>query len=316
MKLISDFNLTKDNKTKKLWLSLGNFDGVHIAHQKILRDTVKKAEKYDFTPGILLLEPHPEIKFHNKSNFLLTTLEEKINKISSLGIQVGVLKEFDREFAELSPREYSKWLCDKLRVQGVSVGFDYSFGQKGMGSPSDLQDFGKQLGFEVSVIEPIKIDGAIIVSSQLCRKYIREGHINKANQMLSSPYTISGTVTKGAGRGANLGFPTANIKIPKHKIIPRLGVYLVRVEVNQNKYWGVCNVGNKPTFSGEELMAETFLLDNKQDLYNEELTVSFLDFIRDERKFLDSNTLVSQVNRDIKMARDIIANLESKGNYQ
>ncbi|WP_143824677.1 bifunctional riboflavin kinase/FAD synthetase [Natranaerobius trueperi] len=294
-------------QNRNIWLSLGNFDGVHIAHQKLLKDTVLNAEKYNCIPGVLLLEPHPEIKFFNKKNFLLTTMEEKVQKISEIGVELGILKVFDNEFAKITPQKFVSWLKHDLQVKGVSVGFDYSFGYRGLGSSSDLKYFGESCGLEVSIIESIKVENNTVVSSNLCRTYIEEGKIEKANKMLSSPYSIRGQVMKGDGRGRNLGFPTANIEIPVEKVIPKKGVYLVRVNFEDATSWGICNVGNKPTFDGKNVVAETYIFDCQRDLYNLEIEVEFFNFIREEKKFHSAQSLTHQLNKDLNYARSLLS---------
>ncbi len=293
---------------RKFWLALGNFDGVHLAHQYILNDVINKAYIQNCVSGVLLLEPHPEIEFLGRRNFLLTTLEEKIAKIADLGIEYAVLKPFTNDFASLTPGEFAAWLKQKIGVCGVSIGYDYSFGYKGMGTAVSLKKFGENYQFPVSIINPIYWGEKMTVSSELCRKLIKEGKIEEANDMLNAPYQLTGKVIKGEGRGSKLGFPTANMKLPPEKVVPRRGVYIVRVYENVRTFRGICNIGCKPTFQGEDILAETYILDEAlPDLYQKEITISIHKFLRPEQKFVNAKQLRQQIALDIEKAKELLA---------
>ncbi len=293
------------------WIALGNFDGVHLGHREILKDTIRKANLNNCTPGVLLLDPHPEMKFSNKNNFLLTTLEEKLALIQQVGLEFAIIKPFTEEFAKKPPEGFAEWLSNHLGAQGITVGFDYNFGCNGSGTTRDLIKFGHLLGFAVSVLDPVTVSNGITISSQLCRHYIRSGWIEKANEMLGSSYQISGSVIKGEGIGRTLGFPTANLPVPSDKVIPKAGVYLVRASIGMESYYGVCNIGKKPTFNRDKYTIEVYIFDISRILYDQALTINFLNFLRPEQRFPDVDALKQQMSQDVRNAKNIIKKLQS-----
>ncbi|UMZ73414.1 bifunctional riboflavin kinase/FAD synthetase [Natranaerofaba carboxydovora] len=307
MKVMNYENYIKGKYEKKTWIALGNFDGVHVAHQQILKDAAAHAKEYGTIPTVLLFEPHPEIYFKDRKDFLLTTFEEKIEKIRQCGIELAVVKDFETEFAKKSPLEFAKWIKESLNAAGVSIGYDYTFGAKKQGKAEDLMAYGKSLNFWISTVPPVKSEDQIPISSSLCRELLKNGRPDEASKYLNSPYNISGPVVKGDGRGKTLGFPTANIEPPANKLLPCRGVYLVKVRKNNESHWGICNIGLRPTFDKKIDTIEIHLLDFDEIIYDCSLTLYFIEYIRPEKYFETPDALAIQMEKDLNVAKDKIS---------
>ncbi len=281
-------------------VALGNFDGIHLGHQALIKETVRRANEINGTPVLFTFYPHPikVIKNFNEP-FLIQTFKEKAKIVESLGIETIICARFTKEFASLEPEYFIKHiLVDNLNVKVVCVGHDYTFGKMGAGTTKTLKEFSIKYGFDVVVIPPVKIEG-IIVSSTKIREFLKNGLISKANEFLGRRYTISGIVKEGDRRGASLGFPTANI-YPKNDIILLNGVYAAYAYVDSKKYKAAVNVGTNPTFKGTVKHVEAHLLGFSGDIYDKKITIEFVDFIREERTFKRIDDLIKQIKSDIK----------------
>lgn len=297
---------------RQIYLALGNFDGVHCGHQAIIRTTVALARKHDKKSAVLIFYPHPvSVLKPEKATKLLITVEDRIRMLGEAGIDYVIIHPFTREFAAISPQQFVADILQKqLLVAGVVVGYDYSFGSRGIGKPTDLQKMAKEFGFSVQIVERVSIS-AEPVSSTAIRQLLQQGNVEKANMLLGYPYFLRGTVVHGDGRGRTLGFPTANIQLPKEVILPATGVYLTEVVINEQKFWSLTNVGMRPTFQKEAISIEVFLFDTEKDLYDQELKISFLQRIREEKRFADVAALVAQIQADVKQAKNIINNMQA-----
>ncbi len=304
MKIIRDLN--SDCRIKNPAVALGNFDGIHIGHQALIKQTVNVAEKMDGTAVLLTFYPHPiKVIEHRKEPFIIQTFKEKVKIAESLGIETIVCARFTKEFANMHPENFIKdILIDTLQVKYVCVGHDYTFGKGGKGGVKTLKEYSNIYDFELSVIPPVKIDG-MIVSSTKIREFLRNGDIAYANKFLGRPYKISGVVKKGDGRGARLGFPTANI-YPKNEIILRNGVYAAYVYVDSKKYKAAVNVGNNPTFKGVEKHIEVFIMEFSENIYSKRIEIEFMEFIREEKKFRKVGELIERIDKDIRIVRSVL----------
>jgi len=306
MDVIRDLeNIPKDLKYSLI--TIGNFDGIHLGHQQIFQRLITEAKEKNRKSVVITFEPHPQKVIHPERRpfFLLTPLEEKLDFMASLGIDVAVVITFSPEFARITAEDFVRTvLWDKLRLQKIFIGYDYAFGNNKEGNAGFLEKFGEELGFQVEEISAVTIDG-IIASSTNIRLAILEGNVGRAARMLDRPYTLHGAVVKGYRRGTGIGFPTANIK--SEKVIPGIGVYVIIAEIDGIRYQGVLNIGYNPTFGNEELSTEVHLLDFQGDIYGKEIGISFIDRLRDERKFESSEKLVEQISRDIERAKEILA---------
>lgn len=291
------------NKAKRPVLTLGNFDGVHLGHQAILKKVVGRAEEIGGTSLVFTFEPHPlKILAPEKSPSLLTTFREKKELIAAAGIDELICADFTKEFADQHPEDFARdILLNKLGVEEVYVGHDYAFGRGREGTIEILEKMGKEFGFKVCVIEPVLIKEKV-VSSSIIRELLQKGHVEEAASFLGRRYSVEGLVIKGDNRGKLLGYPTANLQSPK-KILPKEGVYAVTVEAMGKKLPGVSYIGSNPTFGGEFLRLEVHIFDFDGDLYGEKVKLNFARRIRDEIIFQDSKRLISQIEKDVAEAK-------------
>jgi riboflavin kinase/FMN adenylyltransferase len=284
-------------------VTVGNFDGVHLGHQELLRRTVARAKATGTTSVALTFSPHPIRFFSPRARFYeITSPEEKAALIAWFGIDTMVVESFTGDVGRMWPAEFAREIISRrLRAQHLIVGYDFTFGRNRTGSPSMLREIGKELGFDVEVVPPL-VRGGTIVSSTRIRELLLAGRVREAEELLCRPYRVSGPVIKGAGRGKRLGYPTANIQYAQ-ELLPLPGVYIVDVEVFGSRTRGVANVGFNPTFGENSLGVEVHLLDFGRDLYGQEISVFFRDRIRDERKFRSAEELVRQIDKDVQYAR-------------
>ncbi len=304
MRVVRDFNRYCDINNPVV--ALGNFDGIHIGHQALIKKTVDTAKKIDGAAVLFTFYPHPiKVVEKRREPFIIQTFKEKVKIAESLGIETVVCARFTKSFANMHPEDFIKdILIDKLRVKSVCVGHDYTFGKDGRGGIKTLREYANRYGFELSVIPPVKIDG-IIVSSSRIREFLRVGNVKYANKFLGRPYKISGVVKKGDGRGASLGFPTANI-YPKNEIILKNGVYAAYVYVDSKKYKAAVNVGNNPTFKGVDKHIEVFIMEFNENIYSKKIEIEFVDFIREEKRFRKVDELIARIDKDIKIINNVL----------
>jgi riboflavin kinase/FMN adenylyltransferase len=285
-------------------LTVGNFDGVHLGHRELLFRTISRARNAGTIAVALTFSPHPVRYFSPGARFYeITTREEKAGLIARMGIDMLVVESFDGAIGRMWPDEFVREiLWRRLRARWVTVGYDFTFGRNRTGSPSMLVEVGRELGFEVDVVPPL-LRGGLIVSSTRIRELLLGGRVREAEELLCRPYRMSGPVVTGAGRGKNLGFPTANIRFTQ-ELVPLPGVYVVDVEIDGVLRRAVANVGFNPTFGENSLGLEVHVMDFHRDIYGEEIAVFFRDRIRDERKFKNVQELVRQIEKDVQFSRE------------
>lgn len=306
--------IIKGNKNIKSGvLTLGNFDGVHLGHQEILKKVKARAKILGCPSVVYTFEPHPiKVVAPHKTLPLITTLDDKIELIKEFGIDFLICARFTKEFASQHPREFVKnELIKRLNVQEVWVGHDYAFGRGKLGTVDYLKELGKEFGFKAHVVPAFK-KGSAIVSSSKIREAILNGDVKKANILLGRFYSMSGKVIKGKNRGKQMGFPTANIDT-QNELIPKNGVYAVFCEVKGLNYQAVVNIGTNPTFEESgNINIEVHIMDFNRSLYGRRLKIHFAQRIRDEIKFKTVDELVKQIKRDIKKAKKIGFKVSSK----
>lgn len=287
-------------------LGLGNFDGLHIGHQTILKKVVQRAKAKGGTAMAFTFDPHPvKVLFPERSLELLCTIREKIDLIEKCGITHIFCLEFTREFSLQSPRDFVKtFLVDRLKVREVLVGKNYGFGKGRSGNVETLRALGEEFGFHVEIVPPVILKGQM-VSSSVIRGLLLEGKVEEAIPLLGRPYQVEGTVIEGEGRGRDLGYPTANI-LPGDKLIPGNGVYAVKVEKKGEFSPGIVYVGTQPTFQNSLRQIEIHLFDYAGKLYGEDLKVQFFGHVRGEMKFPDRKALIHQIEKDILNAKEIL----------
>jgi len=287
-------------------IAIGNFDGVHLGHIKVLQKVLKEARKFDGDAIALTFNPHPiKVLKQSKSFYGITTLEEKIIEISKTGLDYLLIFTFSKEFASFSAEVFAeKILKGELNVRKVIIGYNFTFGHKGEGDGEKLKLLGNKFGFEVEIFPSQKMNGEEISSSAI-RTLILSGNIKKASLFLGKNYSIKGKVIKGAGIGKKLGFPTANL-LPEKNLLPPYGVYATITKINGISYKSVTSLGTRPTFKGEIFCFETFIFDFNKKIYGERIDVEFVDKIRDEIVFSSKKELISQIESDIIEAKKVL----------
>ena len=305
LKLYKNFSVSKNHKNSILLI--GNFDGLHIGHQKLFNFAKKYKKKYKIKIGVLTFDPIPKMFFNKKlKNFKISNLNQKINSFEKFKIDFVVIKKFDKKFSKMN---YTKFidniLSKKLKPKYIFVSNNFRFGNKREGNVNKLKFFEKKYNFKIINPKPLKKKTKII-SSTLIRKLISNGKINIVNRYLDRNWSIDGKVSVGRKMGRKIGFPTCNIKLNDY-VIAKPGVYAVNILINKNKKLlrGIANLGYRPTFNQKEILLEVHIFNFSRNLYNKHLTIEFIDFIRKEKKFKNINQLKKQINLDIRKAKKL-----------
>lgn len=281
----------------ELAVTIGSFDGIHLAHQQLINVTKSVSEKVNCKSAVITFDPHPSLLFNKDTHYLLTNFETKKEIISSLGVDFLILIPFSLEFASISPRSFINDYLLKLNVKEVVVGSDFRFGCKGSGTAHSIPDLSDNK-INVQIVELINYDGEKIGSTKI-KNLLKNGEVEKANKLLGYKYYFKGNVIKGNNIGEKIGFPTANIKNDNIKKILKPGVYGVLVYVDNVKYLGMMNIGHNPTCNlVDELSTEVNIFDFNENLYDKEVTICCLSFVRDEMKFNSVDELINQLNND------------------
>ncbi len=329
-------------------VALGKFDGVHLGHQRVIQPVLHAGSHLSVASSpqsnenqqltnreyiystVVTFDPHPHEFFTGQPRTLLTPLDEKVQQLRSLGVEQLVLLPFDKELSALTPEEFvEKILVQQLRCQRISIGQDFCFGEKRSGTAKDLQLIAAKYNIPVTIVPlqtytgnsptesscvntPPPQDARI--STSLIRQTLEHGDIENANLLLGRPYTLLGEVVQGQQLGRTIGFPTANLQLPKEKFLPRQGVYAVRVltlsetsDVTPSESLGVMNIGNRPTVNGTYSSAEVHLFDWSGDLYGKKLVVQLVKFLRPEQKFPSLEALKTQIQLDCVVAREVLS---------
>ena len=292
-------------------ITIGTFDGVHIGHQKIIERLVKTGQDKNLKSVILTFFPHPRMVIQPDFKIqLLHTINERRDLLKMFGIDNLIVKEFTKDFANLSAQDYvKKILVDELNVKHIIIGYDHHFGKDRKANIDDLRTYGNIYGFTVEEISAQDIEN-VAVSSTKIRQALLDGDIETANAYLGYPYFITGHVIQGKGIGKTLNFPTANLNIEKeYKLIPKHGVYVVRSKLQGDVVYGMMNIGVNPTFNDKKQSIEVHFFNTAQDLYNTTLKVELLHRLRDEQKFDSKNELMQQLNTDKKHSEEFIKNI-------
>jgi len=285
-------------------VTLGNFDGVHLGHQRIFERLKNEAAKIRGEPLVITFEPHPlKILSPRHCPPLITPFKKKMLLIEEMGIDKVICIEFSLAFAEISPFEFVRdFLAEKINTKKVIIGYNYHFGKGKSGDAETLKKICKRFNIEVDVMEALIVDHIIISSSKI-RELIQEGNVEKASKLLGRDYPIIGKVIEGAGRGNTLGFPTANLEISE-ELYPKTGVYAVEVLWKNQVFKGLANVGYNPTFHSKTFSLEVHILSFNQKIYGDEIQVNFKRRIRDEIRFDSPSHLIDQIRKDIRWAEE------------
>ncbi len=281
-------------------VTVGSFDGVHLGHCSIIEQVTRRAREQKARAVVITFDPHPREVVGRGPVKLLSTLEERLVIISGLGIDTTIVLPFTYKFSRLTSKEfYEQYVIKKIGVREVIEGHDHMFGRDREADIATLDTIGKYYGFNVIKAQPV-MDAGEIVSSSKIREALMRGDVDKAEQFLGRPYSLTGVVIKGDRRGEQLGFPTANIQpSADKKLVPAEGVYVVAVEYDLKHYFGMLNIGVRPTFSSmQERVIEVHIFNVTESLYTKQLTIGFLKRLRPETKFSSREQLIDQLHRD------------------
>lgn len=290
-------------------ITIGTFDGLHIGHQKIINDLVRVAKKNNLYSIVLTFFPHPRMVLQKDSDLkMIDTLEEKQLFLEKMGVDVLIIHPFSKAFSRLTALEFTRdLLVNQLKISQLVIGYDHRFGRNREATIDDLKSFGLDYNFTVDEI-PSQDIKSIAVSSTKIRNALNKGDLKTTNQFLGRPFSLKGRVVKGDGIGKKLGFPTANIKVKQdYKLRPQNSVYLIRSEIEGIKFFGMMNIGMRPTVSGKKIQTEIHFFNLAQNLYNQEITFEVLEKIREEVKFNSTEELTEQLKKDSISCEQIIA---------
>lgn len=291
-------NLFEIKLSKSTIATIGTFDGIHIGHQKILNSLVRFAKENSLKSVVITFDPHPR-KIINKKNSieLINTIEEKKEKLKTLGIDYLIVQKFDEKFSETEANKFVEILKNNINIEKLIVGYDHRFGKNRNADINDLIKYGKKLNFEVIEVDALEIE-KVNISSTKIRLAIKDGNIRLANSYLDYNFFLSGEVVKGHSRGKEIGFPTANLKIDEDKIIPKNGVYLVKSKIDQQDIYGMMNIGYNPTFNNKSKKIETHFFNLNKNLYGKIIKIELLEYIREEKRFETVDDLIQRLKLD------------------
>ncbi len=301
-------NLKSYSSEKESILTIGTFDGVHIGHNKILKRLIQDSKKNNLSSLVMTFFPHPRMIL-NKSHEIkmIDTIDEKINLIEKTGLDNLIIHPFDNNFSKIRAKEFvEEILVKKLKIKEIIIGYDHKFGKDREASVEDLKKFGKDYMFTVKEIPAQEID-SIAISSTKIRNAILNGEIEKCNKFLGRNFILTGKVVYGDGLGKKIDFPTANIEIKEtYKIIPKNGVYLVKTKINSNTYFGMMNIGIRPTVGGTNKSLEIHFFNFKDNIYGKNVSIEIIKKIRDEEKFSSIDQLKIQLKKDEQFCLKLI----------
>tara|TARA_B100001540_G_C15644487_1_gene568140 strand:+ start:11 stop:919 length:909 start_codon:yes stop_codon:yes gene_type:complete len=302
MKIYKNFNIEK--KFKNSAIAIGNFDGFHLGHQRVIKKGKQIAKRKKLKFGLMVFQPLPVMFFNKKlKNYRIDSLQQKINSSKKYGIDFLIVKKFDKKFSNIKAENFiENILYRKLKTKLVFISKNFRFGKNRTGNINLLRKKEKLFKYKTNTIIPLNKKG-LIISSTLIRKNITKGKIVNANKMLGRPWTIEGIVNRGDKRGRKIGFPTCNIDL-RNYILPKIGVYSSKIIINKKvKNKGIVNIGYRPTFGKNKLVLEAHIFDLKKNLYDKKIKIMLIKFIRKEKKFKNIAQLKKQIKKDIKDAR-------------
>jgi riboflavin kinase/FMN adenylyltransferase len=303
-------SITAFNSSEKTIVTIGTFDGIHIGHQKILKDLIKTAKKEGKKSVLLTFFPHPRMVLQKDNKILLlNTIEEKSGLLEKMGLDYLIIHPFSKEFSRLTALDFVRdILVNKLNTSRLIIGYDHHFGKNREGNIHQLKEYSLLYDFKVEEIPAQDIDD-VSVSSTKIRTALKEGNLKTANNYLGYHYMLNGTVVSGKKLGGTIGFPTANLEIKEpYKLIPKTGVYIIKTHINTVLYTGIMNIGFNPTVLGKHQTIEAHLFDFNEDLYGKEIMIEFIYFLREEHKFKSVKELVVQLNIDKENAISYLSN--------
>jgi riboflavin kinase/FMN adenylyltransferase len=291
---------------KDMLLTVGVFDGVHLGHKYLLSQLMERARKQDLLSGVVTFRQHPlEVLSPQTELPYLTSLDEKVSLLKNEGVEAVITLSFTPELAQLSAGQFVTLLKKYLRMRGLVIGPDFALGRNREGDADALRKLGQDMGFSVTVIAPVKVNGEV-VSSTAIRNAIAKGNIERVTRLIGRPFSLQGRVITGVGRGLKLGFPTANLEIDPGQTLPPDGVYATLSYVDGKTYQSVTNIGKRPTFKDNGRTVETYILNYQGDLYGREVKIDIVERLRGEKRFNSAEELKKQITDDIKRGITIL----------
>jgi riboflavin kinase/FMN adenylyltransferase len=300
----------RKSSMKGAWITIGSFDGIHLGHQKIIRNLVKGALKTDVPSVVITFFPHPAVHIRNITDpYYLTSPEEKDRILSKLGVNSILTVHFNHSISQASPRDFISTLHRQLKFTCLLVGCDFRLGADREGDLKKLEYLGNEIGFCIRAISPLQ-QQLKPISSSIIREALKKGDLSTANSMLGYPYSIEGTVVPGDGRGKHIGIPTANLSVWGKKLLPAEGVYSAFAFINRKRFRAVVNLGFRPTFYeklGQQTI-EAHILNFSNQIYGMQIKLQFISRLRKEKKFGSVNELMEQIRKDINNAEEALTN--------
>ncbi|MFL2635023.1 MAG: bifunctional riboflavin kinase/FAD synthetase [Dehalococcoidia bacterium] len=287
-------------------ITIGVFDGVHLGHRYLINKLMQNKNTSKLSCGIVTFDPHPIQILRPDLNFkCLQSLEGRVRRLEQTGIDFISVVKFDNLLSQFSAQEFLKELKERLNFQLLVVGEDFRLGKNQEGDLAQLRTISKELEFSIQEI-PLQSDSKAKFSSSQIREFITNGNIDKANRILGTSFTIDGMVESGEKRGRQLGFPTLNLSLSPDLITPKKGVYASVTKIDGDEYKSIVNVGTRPTFGVDKILAESHLFDYNGNAYDKEVTISLLEFIREEIQFNNKDQLINQINLDVKEVKRLL----------
>jgi riboflavin kinase / FMN adenylyltransferase len=297
MTIIKSLDQVKDVENSVV--TIGNFDGIHKGHIKLIKEAVNEAKSKNLKSIVFTFENHPMRYFRTNSIKNIVTNDEKIKILKSLGVDIILMVPFDKYMTKISATEFvKKILIDRLKCKKVIVGHDFTFARNKEGNADVLRQLGKDYNMGVKIIDPIKVND-IRVSSSYIRNLIGQGDVSIIKSFLGRDYSLEGEVIHARKIGRTIGFPTANLNVDSNLLIPKSGIYATKVHLKGKFYYGATNIGYNPTVNGRCLSIETNILNFDEDIYGEIIKIEFLERIRDEKKFNSLDELKEQLSKDV-----------------
>ena len=301
-------NISNFSTSEKTYVTIGTFDGVHFGHKHIIEKLVLEAKKANRKSVLLTFFPHPRMVLQKDNSLeLINTIEERAELLKETGLDYLIIHPFSKEFSRMTALEFVRdILVNQLNISKLIIGYDHHFGKNREGNIVQLTEYSHLYDFTVEEIPAQDIDD-VSVSSTKVRHALAEGNIETANNYLGYNFMLTGTVVNGKQLGGKIGYPTANIDVKEsYKLIPKTGVYVVKSTIDKKVVFGIMNIGNRPTVDGNYQTIEVHFLDFNSDLYNQNITIELLYFLRNEKKFSGIETLVLQIKKDEQIARNFI----------
>lgn len=288
----------------KTYMALGSFDGFHYGHMELAKKLIEKSQKSNTKSLLYTFKNHPlSVIEPGKEPKHLASNEEKIRVINDMGIDIVNFAKFDSDYMKIQPETFVENLCSHYNIKGIVVGFNNRFGYKNKGDVELLLKLSNKFGFEVDVVEPVKLKGEVVSSSRI-RMLLSEGNIEEANLLLKRAYSLTGRIVMGRQLGRQIGFPTANLSVDEKQLLPKGGVYFTNVLHNNRLFKAITNIGYNPTVNGNNLTVETHIIDFNENIYNKTITVYFIKKIRAEKKFESLEFLVKALEKDKIFAKN------------